>query len=116
MEYPEIRNIKTPEKWMFDPPEHWARVEKWFARRRKMLVKDLIELLQQHNPDAEVHVCNDRGYYEYVGEATCSDKEAFEEKWFAENDLDDEDDGFWPEAPDCDDSCKNNSPVVIYVD
>ena len=31
--YPEIVGFKTPVKHMFDPPEHWARVEEWFTGR-----------------------------------------------------------------------------------
>lgn len=38
MEYPKIYGFKTPEKHMFDPPEHWERVENWFSERNKMKI------------------------------------------------------------------------------
>lgn len=88
-----------------------------------MIVRDLIELLSQHDPEAEVHVANDRGYYEYLGCPSCVDEEVFRDAWYksleAQN-LSDEDydnavDEGCPESPVCDGSCKKQ-PVVIWVD
>jgi hypothetical protein len=86
-----------------------------------MTVKDLIESLSQHDPEAEVHVANDRGYYQYLGCASCVDDEAFHDEWCKSlKKLSDEEhdaalEGEWPESPICDGSCKVG-PVVIWVD
>jgi hypothetical protein len=64
-------------------------------------VKDLIQILQQHDPEAEVHVCNDRGYYEYVGGAACADQDAWLEEALSKMTEEEEDDP-WPDPPECD--------------
>lgn len=37
-QYPKIYGFRTPEKHMFDPPEHWARVEEQFKKERTMKI------------------------------------------------------------------------------
>ena len=71
-----------------------------------MQVKDLIEELQKHNPEAEVHVSNDRGYYEYTMNVSCSNAEA----------TFNEDTDEWTDPPECDGSCQSGGPVVLEVD
>lgn len=71
-----------------------------------MTIKDLIEALQEHNPEAEVHVSNDRGYYESICSVSCYDfKDVFDEETEE-----------YVEGPQCDDSCRKNDPVILFVD
>ena len=81
-----------------------------------MLVKDLIEILKQHNPEAEVHVVNDRGYYDCLFGAACLDTEAWQHEAMKGMTDEEIDEKGWPEPPDCDGSCHRGSPVVIPVD
>lgn len=76
-----------------------------------MNIKSLIEELKKHNLDSEVHICNDRGYYQYITNVVCHDQQA---RWVEEED-DEEEGGFWEEPPSCDGSCKKG-PVVLTVD
>jgi hypothetical protein len=80
-----------------------------------MKIKELIELLQKHDHEAEVHFWGHMGYYTTVSGCSCVDDLAHYEAWLAEfggaTTICDP-----PCPPECDGSCSRKQAVVLSVD